>query len=121
MSDVSVGVAALLSCRDPLGRTVRLEDSIWHTKICVDHPYMATELVAVREAIEAPDFITFDRVFTDRECYYRRGVLQGRLARNYVRVVVSFAFNPAAPTYQGFILTAHPIPKVHPQERHKWP
>lgn len=114
-------MVALLFARDPLGRWTRLEDSIWWTKICIGHPYMRSQLEAVRAALTQLDEIRTNRVHADRECFYRANILTPPLARNYVRVVASFQQDRITGLEEGFVVTAHPIPRIHPKEQHKWP
>lgn len=62
-----------------------------------------------------------DRMFGDRENYYRRGVLPPPHDHLMMKVVVAFAPTSVGDRVVGTVVTAFPIPEVTKGELRKWP
>ena len=81
------------------------------------HPDMVGRLANVRATVEAPEAVTRDRTYPNREVHYRRP--PGEL--RYVRVVVRYLPVPPDGTFVGEVITAHWIGMVEQRETHVWP
>jgi hypothetical protein len=81
----------LRETQDSIGDRVVLLSRVWHGKIAVDHPEMASFIEEVLRAAHVPDHAESDPVHRDRTRYYSRGV--GPSA--WLVVVVSYEQKPA--------------------------
>lgn len=112
-------MADVLRCLDRWKRTVVLPEVNWEGKILLDHPELIGNELAIEQALVAPDILTIDRDYPDREVCYRRGVLPPPDHDRYLKVCVGFR-SSADGEVGGRIITAYAIRYVKPGERIKW-
>lgn len=110
-------MAHVLDCFDQWGRRIQLAERIWLTKIAIPGRIPANCLTEVEHAVTDPDFVMHDKVYAERECYYKAGILPSPQDRTFLKVVVEFAAGPAG----GVVVTAFPVGRIHRREIQKWP
>lgn len=114
-------VAALLVWVDHEGCRIVLEESIWTTKICVAHPELRNQPVAIEITLSCSELVTYGKDNESRGQLYRPKVLPPPCHRTYLKVVVSFAKSPQVGDNEGFVVTAYPTNRIYPKERQRWP
>jgi hypothetical protein len=111
------GVASIfptLRCRDPLGREIVLMDDVWYGKVLNRRPELHTVLNIVEQTLTDPEAICDDKLFDNRECYYREDVLPAPHGWSFLKVVVQFTDD------EGSVVTVYPDYGIHPLERCTW-
>lgn len=107
-------VTELFRCQDRWGRTVALAEARWRGHILPNHPELAGGEELIERTLTNPTKVTYDRNVSGREVFYRPSGLGPPYSRVLMRVIVEFAVD-------GTVITAHFLPRPHPQERPKWP
>lgn len=117
MSDLAERV---LTCTDCMGPTVILFRVTWEEKILLDHAELTDNLYIVERTLTKPDSVHKDRLYVDRETYYKRGVFPAPLNQWLCKVVVTFD-GVGAPEYEGKVISAFSVDAITGGERKKWP
>lgn len=115
-------MATILSCVDQWDRTIDLDEHIWRSKIVRGGTRLPeSALDAIRRTITQPDIVTFDKIFSDGECFYGFGVLPGNLSHLYLKVCVKVGEDDGQERTRGQVITAYPTDRIPQSERQKWP
>jgi hypothetical protein len=109
----------VISCADPLAQPIVARRQRWEEHVRARHPEVAGQVDAVRDTLEAPDYIVSDVDNPDGLNYYRLAVLPSPYHRLYLKVVVTFRrFGSAA---VGDVVTAYPTGRIARGEVQWWP
>ena len=100
--------------RDPLGREIVLTDDVWYGKVLVKRPPLRSALGTVGLTLSDPEMICDDKLFDNRECYYREDLLLDPYRWSVVKVVVEFTDD------EGRVVTVYADYGPHPNERCTW-
>jgi hypothetical protein len=107
---------------DRWGRQVFAFHGQWVNHVEARHPEMIGHWQAARETIRTPDLVTMDATYSDREHFYRRGMIPGYSARLYLKVCVGYVPGNFYGTFtSGVVVTAYLTPKIGKGETQKWP
>jgi hypothetical protein len=107
----------LFTVKDPLGRTVILDQDRWDTHISVEHPEL--DYMWIAECLESPDFIAVDTVNKQRRVYYKRSFLpRASIRRFYLKTVTEL---PAMEGNPCRIITAYIASGAKMGEKLEWP
>lgn len=68
----------MVSCFDQWHRQVLVREHRWETHILDRHPELAGQYDAVEATIRAPELVTHDATYENRENFYRRGMMGGQ-------------------------------------------
>lgn len=82
-----------------------------------EHDHMAGLATEVRDIVEAPDLVTADAAYPNRECCYRRPAPR----RIFLKVVVRYLQVPPQGTWAGEVRTAYPTKRISRREPTLWP
>ena len=77
-------------------------------------PELHTGPSIVERTLTDPHAICDDKLFDNRECYYREDVLPAPHGWSFMKVVVQFADD------EGSVVTVYPDYGIHPLERCTW-
>jgi hypothetical protein len=109
-------VADIWRTRDRLGREV-VFNSASRDHIRRRRAELADRLDEIRWAIEAPDLVTRDATYPNRENHYRRTAF----GPGWLKVVVRYLPVPPQGTWVGEVITAFPLRSPNPKETRLWP
>lgn len=80
---------------DVFGEIVCLSDTRWQGHILAAHPEMKPYVAEVEDTIAHPHCVYESENDPDAKLFYRRGAVQGKYRNLYLKVVVSYATQPA--------------------------
>jgi hypothetical protein len=121
MSDVHADFddGGVLHCLDRRGRSVTLSALNWDEKILLDHAEMIGCEGFVASSIESPDLHARDRVFSNREVYYRWAILPPPDDDRYLKVVVAYYVDDTG-IVAGRVVTAYAVDFLPRGETRLW-
>lgn len=91
-----------------------METEYWKAHVLIQRPWMAGWEPVVEAVVRSPEFITHDKLHSDRECFYRMGTPNSSTL--WLKVVVSFDAEA-----RGQIITSYPTRRIPAGEARKWP
>lgn len=80
---------------DVLGNLVRLPAARWQGHILATHPELQPHVAEIEDTIAHPHCVYESEKDPDAKLFYRRGAVQGKYHNLYLKVVVSYATQPA--------------------------
>lgn len=105
----------LFRVTDRWGREIVLVRHRWWSHIVAKHAEFAGHSPAiVADTLTAPTLVNFDRLYADREVFYRLSPLPPPWDALLIRVVVEFGDI-------GEVVTAHLLKHPHHKESSRWP
>lgn len=85
----------LFRVTDVFGDEVCLSDERWSRHILGGHPEVAPYLSEIAETLQRPQVVCASTSDPDAKEFFRLGLAQGRYRRLYLKVIVSYAADPA--------------------------
>lgn len=111
----------VLTCLDPYGRLVFGAERRWAEHVDGRHPEVDRHVRAVIDAVADPDEIRHDVDRSNRESYYRFGVLPDPHRAAFLKVCVDFGpEGPLGWDAVGAIVTAYRVATPKRGEAVKW-
>jgi hypothetical protein len=99
---------------DQWGREIVLTRSQWRTHVLVRYADIQGTESMIADTLTSPSFVNHDRVYADREIFYRPSPRARPVGSLLVRVIVRFGV-------VGQVVTAHLIESAPRKEIRKWP
>jgi hypothetical protein len=108
-------MSELFRVTDRWGRTIVLTELRWSSHIVAQHSEFAGQSpTIVADTLTAPALVNEDRLYPNREAFYRTSPLPPPWDALLIRVVVEFGAI-------GEVVTAHLIKRPHHKETRRWP
>ena len=83
-------MTVILSVLDPWDSVIELQDRnrVWNQKIAIPRRIPADCIDYLEDTINYPGCVTHDKIYANRECYYKPGILPPPQHRTFLKVVV---------------------------------